>query len=90
MAQFTASKIWNQVTTPDAEGLFLVQVQQLEESFPSDDPNEPLITDQGREYISLAHWNGGRWDSIIIDEVISTDDGNPAFIIKAWTDRNIE
>ena len=90
MAHFTTSKTWYQGTTPVDAGMFLVQVQQLEESFSLDDPGKQLITDPGREYVSLAHWSGERWDNIIIDECISTDDANPTFIIKAWAHRDIE
>lgn len=89
MAHFTESITWHRNISPNTLGTYLVQVHQLEEIIPSTDTAEPFIVDPEKEYISLAHWDGKRWDNIIIDNCISTDDANPSFRIKAWSGRNI-
>ena len=89
MEQFTLQKTWYQETTPDSPGMYLVQIHQLEEFIPPAIPEDPLIIDLGGDFISLAHWDGTSWDNIIIDDIISTDDADPIFLIDAWANRGI-
>lgn len=89
MTQFTSQKTWYQETTPDSPGMYLVQIHQLEEYIPPVAPEDPFIIDLGGDFISLAHWDGTRWDTIIIDDIISTEDSDPVFLVDAWTDRGV-
>lgn len=89
MTQFTSQRTWYQETTPDSPGMYLVQIHQLEECIPPAGPEDMYIIDLGGEFISLAHWDGTRWDNIIIDDFISTDDSDPIFLIDAWASRGV-